>query len=436
MCASGSFSPIDDDNRTVLRPSPGGRRPYRTAVQSGKASCAGMPQTLLPEVELDGDNPLTACAASILSLVPELRNLPYYNAVNKLQERLIHELKRFENRALGKGASRNQVDISRYLLCALLDETVLNTPWGGQSGWGHNSLSSLLFKKVVGGVEFFQIIDRLKQQPAQNQDVLELAYLCLSLGFEGKYRYTNDGPLTLERQREDLYLLIESVKGLRQPELSTRWRGVGDVSNPLMRYVPLWVLAGAAAVALMLVYMGFAFAIRDKSDRLFGELVAMAQGVEKSPSVSLVPPIEVRKPWDGLPYRLRTVLAGEIARKQVAITDDDKLRIFNMFPSGSADVKNDYRLVLAKIAAELKKVDLRTRVVGHTDNQKLKFSNRFRSNWHLSLARAENTAKVLGDFGLPSSRMRVEGMADKEPIAPNDTKTNRALNRRIDLLFR
>lgn len=436
MCPTSSFPHTDDDDRTVLRPSPGGRRPSATAVQSEKTPNAAMPPYFDQGVAFEGDNSLMASASAMLSLVPELRNLPYYNAVNELQERLIDELKRFENRALSKGAPRDQVDISKYLLCALLDETVLNTPWGSQSGWGHNSLSSLLYKKVVGGVEFFQIVDRLKQQPAQNQDILELAYLCLSLGFEGKYRYTSNGSHALERQRGDLYLLIESVKGPQQPVLSTRWQGVGNVSNPLMRYVPLWVLAGVAAVVLMLVYMVFAFAIRDKSDRIFGELVAMAQSVKKASPMTVVQPIEVQKPSAWLPHRLRIALADEIAKKQVEVTDDYKLRIFNMFQSGNADVRHEYRQVLAKIAAELQKVDVHTRIVGHTDNQKLKFSSRFKSNWHLSLARAESAAKVLGACGLPSIRMRIEGMADKEPIAPNNTKTNRALNRRIDFLFR
>jgi type VI secretion system protein ImpK len=436
MCPTSTSTPIDDDDRTVLRPSPGGRRPYGSPAPSGDAPFAAVPRALDQGAALDGDNPLADSAATLLSLVPELRHLPHHSAVNELQKRLIDELKRFENRALSKGAPRNQVDISKYLLCALLDETVLNTPWGGQSGWGHNSLSSLLYKKVVGGVEFFQIIERLKQQPAQNKDVLELAYLCLSLGFEGKYRYTNDGPLALEREREALYLLLENVNGLRQLALSTQWEGAGDVTNPLIRYVPLWVLACVAAAVLMVVYMGFAFAMRDKSDRLFGELVAMAQNVKKTPPVTVVQPVEVRTPSAWLPHRLRMALADEIARKQVSITDDDKLRIFNMFSSGSAEVKHEYRPILAKIAAELQKVGVHIRIVGHTDNQKLKFSSRFKSNWHLSLARAESTAEVLGALGLPTVWMRTEGMADKAPIAPNNTQTNRALNRRIDLLFR
>jgi flagellar motor protein MotB len=54
----------------------------------------------------------------------------------------------------------------------------------------------------------------------------------------------------------------------------------------------------------------------------------------------------------------------------------------------------------------------------------------------LSQARAESAARSLAANGLPAERMRVEAMADKDPIVPNDTTANRALNRRIDIFFR
>ena len=83
-------------------------------------------------------------------------------------------------------SGQEQVKIASYFLCSLIDETVLNTPWGNQSNWGHHSLLIQFHNEAWGGERFFQILDRLKQQPAQGLNLLELAYLCLSLGFEGK----------------------------------------------------------------------------------------------------------------------------------------------------------------------------------------------------------------------------------------------------------
>jgi type VI secretion system protein ImpK len=287
-----------------------------------------------------------------------------------------------------------------------------------------------------GGEEFFQILDRLKQQPAQNLDLLELAYLCLSLGFEGKYRYSKDSLHTLEKERQELYLLIQRLKGDSQRELSIYWQGLRDLRNPLIRHVPLWVFAVVAGVLLMLVYMGFAFAIRGSSDRAYSELIAMEQKVKVTQPVELLAPVEVQSPPPSIADRFTELLAAEIAQNMVAVVDGSILRVFNAFPSGSAIVRKDYRPMLAKITQELQNENTRIVVIGHTDNIPIKLSARFKSNWHLSMARAENVASVLNYQGSLGERMSFEGMADKDPIAPNDTKSNRALNRRIDIHIR
>jgi type VI secretion system protein ImpK len=436
MSDSDPFSEFNEDDKTVIRPSPGGRRRQTPASPPVQPMGAGYAETQLQAVEAQGSNPLITGAYSLLSLVPRLRNLPSHSAVNELRQRLIGELKGFENRVLQKGVSRNQVEIAKYLLCSLIDETVLNTPWGNQSGWGHNSLSSELFKKMWGGEEFFQILDRLKQQPAQNLHLLELAYLCLSLGFEGKYRYSKNSPHTLEKERQELYLLIQRLKGDSQRELAVYWQGIRDLRNPLIRHIPLWVFAVVAGALLMLVYMGFAFAVRGSSDRAYGELIGIEQKVKVTLPVEVLPPVEVQPAELSIEERFADILAGEIAQKKVDLVDGSILRIFYAFPSGSATVKKDYRPMLDKITRELENENTRIVVIGHTDNQKIKFSARFKSNWHLSMARAENVASVLNFQGALGGRISFEGMSDKDPIATNDTKAGRALNRRIDIHIR
>jgi type VI secretion system protein ImpK len=437
MKPSESTEKMNNDDRTVLRPSPGGRRPHPTVMQTVRSSeLSGFSHGMLHDADLQGDNPLLVSAFSLLSLVPKLRRISHHDSVNKLQQQLIEEMKLFENRALSNRVSRNHVDIAKYFLCSLLDETVLNTPWGSQSGWGHNSLSSLFYKKLAGGEEFFQIVDQMKQQHAQHQDLLELAYMCLSLGFEGKYRYMNNGMIALERQRQELYLLIQQLKGEPELELSHHWQGIRDTRNPLTRYVPLWVLAGVTGVLLLIIYMIYAVSIRNQSDRLYSELFSLARSIENTKTTQFAPPIRVKKPVKPAVNRFERLLAPEIAQNKVALIDDRGVRIFNMFPSASASVRNEYMDILAKIAHELQNDNMRLLIVGHTDNQRLKFSTRFKSNWHLSLARAQSTAQVLDRYGLVLDRLRCEGMAGNDPIAPNDTAANRARNRRVDIVIR
>lgn len=429
MNPSDPFFGIGDSDKTVMRPGPGGRRSddsvkYVVSPDMGEQEVAF--------IGLSGDNLILDNAYSLLSLVPKLRHLPYLNAIQELRGRLIRSLTDFENRAVSQGIPKNQVNIAKFFLCTLLDEAVLNTPWGSQSGWGHNSLSSKFFRKLAGGEEFFRILEKLKQQPSKSRNLMELALLCLNLGFEGKYRYMKNGHQALEDLRQDLYQKIRETMDDGPPGLSVNWQGFTETSHPLVRYVPLWVIAGVACVILMVIYIVFAVSIRDHSDEIFGELSVIARGLEDTPrpqSVYLPRSTE----WGD---RARSLLADEISRKQVDVVGQRTLRIYNMFQSGSANIRSEYQATLSRIAGFMQQEQVRVLIVGHTDSQKLKFSTQFSSNWQLSRIRAENTVKALASHGVPMENMRFEGRADHEPIVPDTTTANRALNRRIDIIIR
>lgn len=434
MSKSDPFSTFNDDDKTIIRPSPGGRRRQMSVGSPSSIDFSGISGPDGRTDFLKGSNPLIANAFSLLSIVPKLRNLPFHQAVDELQVQLIGEIQRFEDRSLHQGFTQKQVKIASYFLCALIDETVLNTPWGNQSNWGHNSLLIRFHDEAWGGEMFFQILDRLKQHSAQSLNLLELAYLCLSLGFEGKYRVAGGGMREIEQLRQELYLLIHRMKGDSERALSPHWQGLRDMRNPLVRHVPIWVITVVAGALLMLIYLGFAFAINRSSDHLYGQLAALAREEVKTP------PVRRREPPTpaGMPSRtdrFKKLLAGEIARQMVKVLDGNMLRIPNSFPSGSDQIKKEFIPMLAKIARELQTDTSRIVVVGHTDNRPI-FSARFPSNWHLSQARAKNVADILLAAAPLRARVSYEGRADKEPIAPNDTAANRARNRRIDIQIR
>src|SRR6185436_14295674 len=102
------------------------------------------------------------------------------------------------------------------------------------------------------------------------------------------------------------------------------------------------------------------------------------------------------------------------------------------FPSGSATVLETFKPTGLKIAAALAKEPGDIRVTGHTDNVAI-FTVRFPSNYDLSLERAQAVAAVLKP-GIPDqSRLKIEGKADTQPVAPNNTEEGRAKNRRVEI---
>lgn len=178
----------------------------------------------------------------------------------------------FEQNARTSGCSPESVMAARYALCTLLDETVLSTPWGVDSPWSKQSLLSTFHNETWGGEKFFQILERTGQEPARNIDFLELMYLCLALGLEGKYRVLERGRAKLEEIQDNLYRMIRMQRGDFERELSPKWRGVPDKRNTLTRYVPLWVVGALAGTLLLAAYAGFSFILNNGSNPVHEKL--------------------------------------------------------------------------------------------------------------------------------------------------------------------
>ena len=74
-------------------------------------------------------------------------------------------------------------------------------------------------------------------------------------------------------------------------------------------------------------------------------------------------------------------------------------------------------------------------VAGHTDSVPVAFSERFQSNWDLSVSRSASVVDYLvGQGFLDSEKVTVTGYADTVPVASNDTAAGRAQNRRIEIM--
>ncbi|WP_347988889.1 type IVB secretion system protein IcmH/DotU [Methylomonas sp. AM2-LC] len=428
--------PFNNDDKTVLRPTPGGRISAQQAAPRNPAPPPQAVSDVLIAESLSGDKSgsFLALSAGILSLAARLRVTASYDAVNELKQKLAKEVSEFERQSLAKGIQQEKVRMASYALCTFLDEVIQNTPWGAQSNWGHQSLLILFHKEAFGGERFFQIIDNVVKQPAQNLQIIEFFYVLLSFGFEGKYRLIANGMNSLEKQRQELYQLIQRVSGDYVAELSPRWQGQNTNQSSLISHLPLWVFASVAAGLLLLCYLGFSYAVNTASDPVYTEILKLARdpalALSAQPSMPVSQPVSTRPKLE----RFKPLLQNEIANNMVEVVDDSILRIRNSFPSGSDQVKPEFIPMLNKIAKELESQQDSVLITGHTDDKRI-VSAKFPSNWHLSLARAKNVLTVLQETAHLTAA-RAEGRADAEPLAANDSAENRALNRRVDILVK
>ncbi|MBU0673968.1 MAG: OmpA family protein [Proteobacteria bacterium] len=144
---------------------------------------------------------------------------------------------------------------------------------------------------------------------------------------------------------------------------------------------------------------------------------------------------------DAIINRSREVIrAGRLEDvAEVTLTPDETVRftLANdlLFGSGEAVLRQEARSVLSGLAEILRQTPYAINVVGHTDSLPI-HTDRFSSNWELSVLRATAVARFLMDEAhLPQQRFFVTGHAASEPLRPNDTEANRAVNRRVEIIL-
>lgn len=230
-----------------------------------------------------GLNPLVTAASTLLSEVVRLKHSHEGEELHALNQRLAGELKLFEHRALHEGVESSQVMAARYVLCTVLDEAVVTTPWGNESEWARISLLSSFHNETFGGEKFFQLLERLSRNPVKHLPMLELMYLCLSLGFEGKYRVLPRGMLELEAVRDSLYRQIRQLRGDVPREVSPHWQGLKDTRRRLVRIVPWWLVALFTLGCLAMLYGGFAWVLGEQRDSVLSPYESVDPTVRITP---------------------------------------------------------------------------------------------------------------------------------------------------------
>ena len=426
-------------DRTVIRPAPGGRR--RPATPPPPAPSAATVPQAEPTAAAFSVSPLCVAAAPLLQLLAGLGTLRRAPDVWKLRERAVQELTAFERRAQDAGIAMDLLRPAHYALCASIDDIVLNTPWGATSGWANQALVKALHPTARGTDQFFEQLQQMRKAPNKFLPVIELMFLCLSLGFMGRYRQAR-GDGELEQIRSDAHAAIASQSAAAEPELSRRWRGVTVPYQPTRRGVPVWVAFAAAAAVCGALLFWTSTGLNAASDGLQARaLIAPPDHMPQVTRVAIVQSLPPTPPpaEPTARDRLRTSLQADIDRGAVTLIGTATAPIIriaggSMFEPGNAVVQSASLPLLARIAAALRSESGSVKVIDYTDNQPFR-SVRFPSNFQLSAARANAARAIIArDAGDPT-RVSAEGRADADPIAPNTTAEGREQNRRIEIVL-
>jgi type VI secretion system protein ImpK len=477
--AKPPFDPFGAGDRTVIRPNPGGRRqpqplppeplPPEPGAGGEDAWLAGqgprqpfMPSPAQPPpppamagggvksadlatiraLEVSDDNPVMRAARPLMVLLSNLRVSGSQQKVAPLMEAVAQSIAEFERDLRHAGVAEDHTIMAKYAMCATADDIVQNIPGSDRHVWTQYSMLSRFFQTRTSGVGFFDELGRAKANPALYYDVLELMHACMSLGFEGQYRSSGGGDVTLQQIRRDVYHTLRHVRPRVGDEISPHWRGQDIAAETSAFRVPTWAVGSIAAALLLGIFVVLRLLLSQSSEVFAENMLNLHPSGEVVLARDAYEPFDMAsiEPTSTQLQRIRAALAEEIASGRVTVDPAGQnilTRLITdvLFQSGSADIREDVRPVLEKVAQTLDKEPKQIFVVGHSDSVPLKSQVRFKSNHDLSVQRAQSVANVLAPQLAEPARLVVEGRGPDEPIADNKSGAGRAQNRRVDILL-
>lgn len=419
-----------DPEATVAIPTPGRRRDPRVAPPLAPVPAATVNAPTPGIGELGGLNPLVAAANPILAVAAQIRQTLRHDDPEGLLGDLSNRVAAFEAAAREAGCADDAVACAGTALCALVDESAASTPWG--SGWSVDGLLSLRQADTAVPWDFFEILEQKSGDPETHRHLLEFFYVCMALGFEGRFRHQADGRQALHELRGKLLDRLRPLQSPRDGDLAGRWRGVSVPARRPAGALGLWAASAVAALLLGALYLGFQVSLGGLSDPVTREIAQL-----KAPLAATAP--QSAAPTAATPH-IAAQLAAEIARGEVAVADAAGMstvviRSDRLFGSGSARLEPAVEPVMLRVAEALDRVPGSILVTGHTDDVPIRTA-RFPSNWELSMERASSVVALMAGKLKDPSRLRAEGLADSAPAVANDSAANRARNRRVEIILR
>ena len=179
--------------------------------------------------------------SDLFSLILYLRESGDVEQTDVLYKRFVKLFSSIEEEARKLDIPDVDIEDAEYALVALIDETMR---WASR-------LEQEFFRRNIAGEEFFQKLDQIKESKGRT-DVLRIYYLCLVLGFEGKYFRTPD---RLEAYIEELgqILGLQDMKKI-SPHGEASEKVVQSRRSGIPAWVP-WVFSAAGVVAVCVIFI-------------------------------------------------------------------------------------------------------------------------------------------------------------------------------------
>lgn len=170
-----------------------------------------------------------------------------------------------------------------------------------------------------------------------------------------------------------------------------------------------------------------------------GPTSMMPSPMSRSPRPSMAPSMAGAATSQALMEDLEESLEAELAEGVISMETSGNQVVIRFpeeiaFPPGSDNLVDAIDPIIERVSKKLADAPGTVMVLGHTDDVPMK-SAQFGSNWELSTDRAVSVVhRMLEVSDIAANRLQAVGHGDTRPIAPNDTRENRAKNRRVEIV--
>ncbi len=225
---------------------------------------------------------------------------------------------------------------------------------------------------------------------------------------------------------------------------------------------PAWVMTFADLVTLLMVFFILLFAmgsIEDEKWRLVKQSLKTALGTDDIPEAGTRQGLEVisavlneqslqavdevgamvAKEIEEIASEVEEFVYKNKLGGQVQVSSDERGAVITvsdivLFSPGTATVNKKGVHVIKQVFDLLNQFNYKVKIEGHTDDTPIR-TDRFPSNWELSASRAAEVARMFVESGFSAENLSIEGLAQFRPKVPNTSPTNRAINRRIEIVY-
>jgi type VI secretion system protein ImpK len=189
-------------------------------------------------------NDLVTFAGPIFDLVLRLK-AGIVAPSNALRPQIASMFEDFEKRAERYRFNHKIIQVSKFALAAFVDETVLTNNFPLRDEWEKYALQLEYFGEQLAGNKFFDKLDAMLNQIEVTQDAVEIYYVCMLLGFKGRYAvYEQEKLLATMQNTANALVKIGKIKSV---DLSPNWVANDQPKPPEKRGMPVWAKIGALA---------------------------------------------------------------------------------------------------------------------------------------------------------------------------------------------